>query len=542
FGLPGFRQQQQEIIHAAVGRRDIFVLMPTGGGKSLCYQLPALYDNQNFNSSTIVISPLISLMVDQVTALRSKNIPAVMFCATPSSNESELCWMPLRMPSKSPTPALVYVTPESFQREEFQTMLQELSLQDRLARFVVDEAQCLPTWGKDFRDSYTILDRLRTDFADTPIMAVTASVDPKTASEIRERLKMCDPLIFSQSLNRQNISYTVVNKSGSETLINTLKKQYMNQTGIIYCRTTRECEKLAKKLRKAGFSVGFYHARMTLGVRQEVHNDWQRGGIDVIIAFGMGIDKANVRYVVHWNLPKDLNGYYQESGRGGRDGEPAHSILYFDQKDVQEMRNIISGEAAISSDRARLQNDALDAVVQYCENTKECRRVTLLRHFGETLAGDGCLASQACDVCRCDGDIREHDVRTEAEHILELVKVLNSSAQRVTARRCVLICMGSEQAAIKLYQPMAQFGILKTLGAVTVSLIVDKLLLRKILQEIRIPTSSRWSHNYVQVRFSYCFLEPCFYTHLPRLDRSPSSLRPVNKRLQSHWAQNQQSG
>ncbi|KAJ6463717.1 P-loop containing nucleoside triphosphate hydrolase protein [Mycena vitilis] len=490
FGLHAFRGQQLDIIKAALLKHDVFVLMPTAGGKSLCYQLPALYEREKFGRTTVVVSPLLSLMRDQVNSLIRRNIDAVMLSAETPARDADNIRQRL---VDGPKPALVYLTPERFQDRGFVWILRQLS--SNLARFVVDEAQCVATWGEDFREGYRLFaTRLRDDFPDTPIMALTASADRTRITEISRLLSLKNPRLFTQSLNRPNIRYTVQNKTNTHDMFEFIATFYPQQSGIVYCRTTGQCEKIAKKLRKKGIVAKHFHAKMESAERSVVQDDWQSNKYYLIvatIAFGLGIDKPDVRFVIHWDAPKNLDEYYQESGRAGRDGNPAESLLYYSPHDIARMRQKLHNKSS--------QQAALDALVQYCENRKECRRVQLLREFGETIGKEMC--GQLCDNCLLEGKILTEDVTSEGKQILRLVQILNATYNRVTTRDCVKICMGSKEARVRHRfncDTIPGYGTLHHLGARKVKLIFDRLQGERGLEETWIQTG-QWQHCYLQV-------------------------------------------
>ncbi|KAJ7608083.1 P-loop containing nucleoside triphosphate hydrolase protein [Mycena polygramma] len=490
FGLQAFRGQQLDVIKAALLKHDVFVLMPTAGGKSLCYQLPALYEREKFGRTTVVVSPLLSLMRDQVNSLMRHNIDAVMLSAETPGRDADNIRQRL---VDGPKPALVYLTPERFQDRGFVRILLQLS--SDLARFVVDEAQCVATWGEDFREGYRLFaTRLRDDFPDTPIMALTASADRARVTEISQLLNLKNPQLFKQSLNRPNIRYTIQNKTNTHDMFEFITTFHPHQSGIIYCRTTGQCEKIAKKLQDKGIVAKFYHAKMESAERLVVQDDWQSGKYHLIvatIAFGLGIDKPDVRFVIHWDAPKNLDEYYQESGRAGRDGNPAESLLYYSPHDTARMRQKLNNKPT--------QQAALDALVQYCENRTECRRVQLLRQFGETIGKEMC--GQLCDNCLIEGKILTEDVTSEGKQILQLVQILNAMYNRVTTWDCVKICMGSKTARVRDRfdcDTIPGYGTLHHLGARKVKLIFDRLQGERGLEETWIQTG-QWQHCYLQV-------------------------------------------
>ena len=395
FGYDQFRPLQREIIEDALAGRDLFVLMPTGGGKSLCFQLPALMRD----GLTIVVSPLIALMKDQVDALQTSGIPATYLNSTLNREEAKARWRGLHRGEYR----MLYVAPERLMLDTFL----ERALNWDIAQFAIDEAHCISEWGHDFRPEYRELKKLRKHLPDVPIMALTATATERVRADIIKELELRDPRAYVASFNRPNLTYRVIPKTAAYEQLLAFIRSRPNDSGIIYCASRKSTESLARHLNEDGISAKPYHAGLTNVERTKHQDAFLRDDVRVItatIAFGMGINKPNVRFVVHYDLPKNLESYYQETGRAGRDGLPSECVLLFSPGDVAKQRHFIDEK---TEKEARIARAQLQQMVHYAE-TRECRRATLLDYFGETYPAklddvDGetplKVSCESCDNC-----------------------------------------------------------------------------------------------------------------------------------------------
>ena len=383
FGHDQFRPLQREIVQDALAGQDVFVLMPTGGGKSLCFQLPALMRE----GLTIVVSPLIALMKDQVDALQTSGIPATYLNSTLNREEAKARWRGLHRGEYR----MLYVAPERLMLDAFL----ERALNWNIAQLAIDEAHCISEWGHDFRPEYRELKKLRKHLPDVPLMALTATATERVRADIVKELKLRDPRCYVASFNRPNLTYRVVPKSVPYEQLLAFIRSRPNDSGIVYCASRKSTESLTRNLNEDGVNAKPYHAGLTTSERTKHQDAFLRDDVRVItatIAFGMGINKPNVRFVVHYDLPKNLESYYQETGRAGRDGLPSECILLFSPGDVAKQRHFIDEK---SEKEARIARAQLQQMVHYAE-TRECRRGVLLEYFGEKFLPQSC---DSCDNC-----------------------------------------------------------------------------------------------------------------------------------------------
>jgi ATP-dependent DNA helicase RecQ len=383
FGYDEFRPLQEEIIQDALNGRDVFALMPTGGGKSLCFQLPALMRD----GLTLVVSPLISLMKDQVDGLQASGIPATFLNSTLDANDARSRLRGLYGNEFR----LLYIAPERLMLPDFLEKAKTWNVR----QIAIDEAHCISEWGHDFRPEYRQLAELRAHFPEAPLIAMTATATDRVRSDIVKQLGLKDAKCYVASFNRPNLAYRVIAKSDPLAQITAFLREHPDESGIIYCASRKTADSLAKKLTSAGFETKPYHAGLESSERAATQEAFRRDDVRVVtatIAFGMGVNKPNVRFVIHYDLPKNLEGYYQETGRAGRDGLPAECILLFSVGDVVKQKHFLEDKSEAEQAIAR---DQLKRMVAYAE-TNECRRSALLHYFGESFPSSDCTG---CDNC-----------------------------------------------------------------------------------------------------------------------------------------------
>ncbi|MBT3309212.1 MAG: DNA helicase RecQ [Gammaproteobacteria bacterium] len=383
FGYSDFRPYQQEIIEDVAAGHDSFVLMPTGGGKSLCYQIPALLRS----GTTIVISPLISLMKDQVDALLANGVNAAYYNSALQESVARQTLARFHVGELD----LLYVAPERLMSEGFLARLEEIEI----ALFAVDEAHCVSQWGHDFRPEYVQLGELRERFSEIPMVALTATADPQTRKDIQQRLRLRQPKVHVTGFDRPNIRYSALEKRKPFDQLRHFLGRFSGERGIVYALSRKRVEEIADKLQLAGYNAAAYHAGLPAARRELVHEQFMRDEVDVVVAtvaFGMGIDKPDVRFVVHYDLPKNIEGYYQETGRAGRDGLPAEALLLFGAQDMVMARRLV--ENSENETQKRIEIHKLNSMIAFAE-ALTCRRRVLLHYFGEELQ-QGC---GNCDIC-----------------------------------------------------------------------------------------------------------------------------------------------
>ncbi len=403
FGYTTFRPFQQEIVERVINGEDLFVLMPTGGGKSLCYQLPALHRP----GVALVVSPLISLMKDQVDALIAAGVRAAAYNSQLTAVEARQVLARLHNGELD----LLYVAPERLMTPAFLERLREIEI----SLFAIDEAHCISQWGHDFRPEYRQLSRLREALPGPPIIALTATAEPHTQKDILSGLNLGHARSFITGFDRPNIRYTVMDKVKPASQLLTFLKLHQGESGIVYALSRKRVETVAADLNRAGVKAGAYHAGLSPQLRKQVQDAFQRDEVQVVVAtvaFGMGIDKSNVRFVVHYDLPKNIESYYQETGRAGRDGLPAEALLLFGYGDIAIARGLI--EQGGNQERKRIELQKLNTMVGFGE-AQSCRRRILVGYFGEKLEAD----CGNCDICLNPPEMI--DVTEEARKALSCV-------------------------------------------------------------------------------------------------------------------------
>lgn len=383
FGYSEFRTGQLDIIEQALNHRDSLVIMPTGGGKSLCFQIPALL----MPGLTIVVSPLISLMKDQVDTLQANGVAAAYLNSSQTREES----MQVLNAMQYGEIKLIYVAPERILQPNFLERIQQL----HISLIAIDEAHCISQWGHDFRPEYASLGQIKSVLPTPPIMALTATADDATRQEISSRLNLNDPFYHQASFDRPNIRYTLYEKFKPFTQLLQYLKTQDNNSGIIYCTTRKQVEETAFKLQQQNYSVLGYHGGMEHSERMSVQESFIRGDTDIVVAtvaFGMGIDKPDVRFVIHYNIPKNIESYYQETGRAGRDGMAAEAVMLYDPSDTGRVRFLI--EQGNNPAQQQVEHQKLNAMAAFAE-AQTCRRQVLLHYFGEY----GSSKCGNCDIC-----------------------------------------------------------------------------------------------------------------------------------------------
>ena len=507
FHLRGFRPNQLEAINATLGGKDAFVLMPTGGGKSLCYQLPAIINSGHTRGVTVVISPLLSLMQDQVDHLQKLKIQALLINSEVTAEHRRLVMDSLREPLPEKYIQLLYITPEMINKSQMiLNSFRDLHRRGKLARIVIDEAHCVSQWGHDFRPDYKMLGEVRRQFQGVPVMALTATATENVKVDVIHNLGIRNCEVFTQSFNRPNLTYEVRSKGKSKDVLNsmatTMNTFYKNQSGIIYCLSRQNCEKIAKQLRdEYSIKAHHYHAGMDPQEKRLVQEQWQAGRYHVIvatIAFGMGIDKPDVRFVIHHTIPKSLEGYYQETGRAGRDGKRSGCYLYYGYQDTSALKRMIDdGEG--SYEQKERQRKMLRNMVQFCENKSDCRRVQVLNYFNESFRKEDCNA--ACDSCNSQSSFESQDFTNYAVSAIELVQRIERDDAKVTLLHCVDVFRGAKNKKISAmgHDELDQYGAASDLERGDIERLFHRLLSEDAIVEHNEVNKKGFALQYVHV-------------------------------------------
>ncbi|KAE8613010.1 hypothetical protein XENTR_v10007531 [Xenopus tropicalis] len=443
FQLRSFRSLQLETINATMAGRDVFLIMPTGGGKSLCYQLPAVCSD----GFTLVICPLVSLMEDQLMVLDRLGVSATSLNA--SSSKEHVKWVHGEMTNKNSRLKLLYVTPEKIAKSKlFMSRLEKAYQAGLLARVAVDEVHCCSQWGHDFRPDYKTLGILKRQFPNSPLIGLTATATTHVLKDAQKILCVPKPLTFTASFNRPNLFYEVRLKPSSSQdfiadIVKLINSRYRGQSGIIYCFSQKDSEHVTMSLQKLGIRAGTYHANMEPRDKTKVHTKWTANEIQIVVAtvaFGMGIDKPDVRFVIHHSMSKSMENYYQESGRAGRDDARADCILYYGFGDIFRISSMVVME--------NVGQKKLYEMVGYCQSPDRCRRVLIAQHFDEVW--DSAKCNKMCDNCNSEGGWEKADITPYCRDIVKILEQANQMDEKLTPLKLMDAWVGKGVAKLRV--------------------------------------------------------------------------------------------
>lgn len=464
FGIQKLRPHQLPTMNATLSGVDCILIMPTGGGKSLCYQLPALASK----GVTLVVSPLLALMEDQIMGLKKYNVSAYMCTSKTTAAETKMIHTSMVDP-KAPM-KLLYVTPEKLAKSKrFMTYLQKMYTAGRFARLAIDEVHCCSQWGHDFRPDYKFLGIMRTQFPKTPIIGLTATATSRVIKDVQKILNIPESLILKASFNRPNLYYQVREKPSSheefvDDVVKLLTNDFRGQSGIIYTMTINDAEKLSTDLRQKGVRVRQYHAMMEAEHRTIVHQKWVNNELQAVvatIAFGMGIDKPDVRFVIHHCISKSMENFYQESGRAGRDDKPAKCIVYWRLADMFRQSTMVFTE------QTGLEN--LYGMITYCTDQLRCRRNIIADHFQEQWESTDCNAM--CDHCKVPRVAKSLDISKHAQNLLALIAKATLADKRLTGPKLIDLWFGKGEGKFKIKEAEAK-GISKEMAETVVAFLL----------------------------------------------------------------------